>query len=119
VGGTAGAAASGGAAGSGGALCVQIAQGFQDALFAAKSCTPGAPNACDDPIDSSLEACGYYVFADSSKTQALEDLEQLRDDFKNQGCDDPGTCAVGGWGPVATTCVPAGSGGTTGTCTPD
>jgi hypothetical protein len=70
-------------------------------------------------VDYSIEACGYYTYADSANVQALEDLNRLRQEFSELGCDAPGTCAVGGWGPGPATCELTAAGAVQGKCVPD
>ncbi len=97
----------------GGKTCEQLVSDYQAAVYAARACTPGAPNQCLAAVPVFLCAgCNSYV---NDGTQAIAVEKQ----FFDQGCDkkDATSCSLElcpQAGPFA--CVAADGGALGGLC---
>ncbi len=88
----------------GGETCSQLVNDYANALAAAKQCTPGGVNQCQQLVSDTLSSCpGCDVYVNGSTT-----LTRIRTQWTDQGCAVPTACpALACVNPGPSTCAPA------------
>ncbi|HEY5089147.1 MAG TPA: hypothetical protein VIK30_04215, partial [Polyangia bacterium] len=94
----------------GGETCVELETDYSDALTAARKCTPGAANQCQQLVDLSVSCPGCKGYVNDATT-----LDTIAGEWKDQACKQQLCPAIACIAPGTGVCLST-SGGPGGTC---
>jgi hypothetical protein len=94
----------------GGETCAELETDYSDALTAARKCTPGAANQCQQLVDLSISCPGCKGYVNDATT-----LDTIAGEWKDQNCKGGFCPAIACIAPGTGVCLST-SGGPGGTC---